>query len=309
MRVPGLLHLLAAAFTSWNAHKAQRMGAALAYYTVFSLSPMLVLAIAVAGAILGRDAAQGRIVLSLQEHIGAAGARAIQDMLAAAHRSGHGLLSGIVGLVTLIIGASGVFGELQDSLNTIWEVKPRAGSPVGAFFKARLLSTAVMLATGFLLVVSLLFSTVVAALGALLRDRLPGGETLWQFVQLAISFVSLTYMFMLLFKLVPDVHLRWRDVYIGALVTALLFTLGELLIGLYLGKQSIGSAYGAAGSFAILLVWVYYTAQIMLFGAEFTRAYTLRYGSGLRVAPIAEPVTREAQRIEGMTEAAPDGPR
>ncbi len=309
MRFSQVPALFAATFQSWNAHKAQRMGAALAYFTVFSLSPLLILAIALGGALLGHDAVQGRIVGSLQGLLGEAGARAIQDMLAAAHRSGHGGLSSAIGVTTLLVGASGVFGELQDALNTIWEVKPRRGSPIGVFLKTRLLSMAVMLSTSFLLVVSLIFSTVVAAVGALLRDRMPGGESLWQIAQMLLSFVSLAYMFMLLFKLVPDVTLRWRDVYLGGVVTALLFTLGELAIGLYLGKRSIGSMYGAAGSFVILLIWVYYNAQIMLFGAEFTRAYTLRHGSGLRVAPIAEPVTREAQRIEGQSEEAPGGPR
>jgi membrane protein len=255
------------------------MGAALSYYTAFSLSPLLIIAIAVAGLLFGREAVEGYIVEQIGGLIGEETGRAIQTMIASSRRPAAGIIGSVVGVLTLAIGASGVFAELQDSLNTIWKVQPKAkGSGVLKIIRARFLSFAMVLTIGFLLLISLLVHAALAACGKFMGGLFPGTEALLHVINLVISFGVITLLFAMMFKMLPDVKIAWRHVWIGAGMTALLFTIGKFLIGLYLGKSGIASPYGAAGSLIVMLVWVYYSAQIFLFGAEFTHVYATRYG-------------------------------
>lgn len=271
--------LLKDAFSAWIGDRAPRMGAALSYYTAFSLSPLLIIAIAVAGLLFGREAVEGYIVEQIGGLIGEETGRAIQTMIASSRRPAAGIIGSVVGVLTLAIGASGVFAELQDSLNTIWKVQPKAkGSGVLKIIRARFLSFAMVLTIGFLLLISLLVHAALAACGKFMGGLFPGTEALLHVINLVISFGVITLLFAMMFKMLPDVKIAWRHVWIGAGMTALLFTIGKFLIGLYLGKSGIASPYGAAGSLIVMLVWVYYSAQIFLFGAEFTHVYATRYG-------------------------------
>lgn len=292
--------LLKQTYSDWSEDKAPRLGAALAYYTIFSLSPLLVVAIAIAGLVFGQEAAQGQIVGQIRGLVGDEGAQAIQDMIRNASRPGAGIVATVIGAVTLLLGAAGVFGQLKDSLNTIWEVEPKPGRGVPGFIKERFFSFTLVLGTGFLLLVSLVISAALSAVGEYMAGLLPGGEAVWQVVNLAVSFLVITLLFALLFKYLPDVKIAWGDVWIGAAATALLFTLGRSLLGLYLGRGTIGSAYGAAGSLVIVLLWVYYSAQILFFGAEFTQVYANRYGSRVVPEAGAVPLTEEARAQQGI---------
>jgi membrane protein len=297
--VRAVWNLLSTTFWDWTDDKAQRMGAALAYYTVFSLAPLLVIAIAVAAFAFGEDAARGHIVSQIGGLVGDQAARAVQDMIENASRKKEsGVVASAVGLVMLLFGASGVFGELQDSLNTIWGVKPRPGLGFVDMVRNRFASFTMVIGIGFLLLVSLILSAALAALST----RLGGGarEDVMQAINALVSFAVITVLFAAMYKYVPDVRLQWRDVWMGAVVTSVLFTLGKFAIGLYLGRSSVASAYGAAGSLVIMLIWVYYSAQILLFGAEFTKVYARRYGSGIRPTADALPVTQEARAEQGL---------
>jgi membrane protein len=286
-------------YTDFVEDKAPRLGAALAYYTAFSLAPLLVIVIAIAAMVFGQEAAQGQIVGTIQGFVGENGARAIQEMIAGASKHGSGITATIIGVITLLFGASGVFGQLQDSLNTIWEVQPKAGRGIWGFIRDRFFSLTMVLGTGFLLLVSLVLTSAISMLGDFLGSRLPGGETLWQGINLVMSLAITTGIFALIYKYVPDLEIRWRDVIVGALVTGMLFTLGKFLIGLYLGKSTVASAYGAAGSLIVVLLWVYYSAQILFFGAEFTQVYANKYGSRVVPDANAEPVGETQRRQEG----------
>jgi membrane protein len=267
------------AFTEFGEDKAQRLGAALAYYTIFSLAPLLLIAIAIAGIVFGRDAAQGEIFGQLRGVLGPQAANAVQEMVKSAAKPKTGTMATVVGIVTLLFGAAGVFGQLKDALNTIWNVEPTKKSGVMSFIKDRFLSFAMVFGTGFLLLVSLVIDSAIAAAGHFLGNRLPGGEALWQGVQLVVSLAVVTVLFAMIFRFLPDVHPQWRDVWLGAAFTALLFVIGKFALGLYLGKSAVGSSYGAAGSLVVLLLWVYYSAQILFFGAEFTQVYARTHGS------------------------------
>jgi membrane protein len=275
------------AFANWLDDRAPRLGAALAYYTALSLAPLLLIIIGIAGLVFGQEAARGQIVGQLQGLVGDEGARAIQDMLANARTPASGTIATIVGFATLLVGAAGVFGQLQDALNTIWEVAPRPGRGWRGFVRDRFLSLTMVLGTGFLLLVSLVVSAGVSAAGETLRGVTPGLEALTQVVVLLVSFAVVTMLFAMIFKWLPDARIAWRDVWFGAVATALLFVVGKFAIGFYLGHASIGSAYGAAGSFVVLLVWVYYSAQVLLFGAELTQVYANRRGGRVEPAPNA----------------------
>jgi membrane protein len=242
------------------------MGAALAYYTVFSLAPLLLIAIGIASAVFGEEAAGGKIVEQIEQTVGTPAARAIQEMLKHTHESSGHALPTVVGILVLLFGASGVFVELQDALNTVWKVKPELGQGLLPWLRDRLMSFSVVLGTGFLLLVSLVVSAALSALNNFLTPAsLPGGVYLWQGVNLLVSFAFITLLFGVIFKLLPDAPVAWRDVWVGAAVTALLFTLGKYLLGLYLGRSGTTSAFGAAGSLVLLLLWVYYSSQILLF--------------------------------------------
>ncbi|MFP4345467.1 MAG: YihY/virulence factor BrkB family protein [Anaerolineales bacterium] len=266
----------------WSKDNASRLAAALAYYTIFSLAPLLIIAIAVAGFFFGEAAAQEAVVTQLESLIGQQGAEAVQQMLANANRPGAGTVALIIGVATLILGASGVFAQLKSALNTIWDVKPVPGQGIWKTVTDRLLSFGMVLGIAFLLLVSLLVSTVLSTVSGQFEQLLPGSDFLWQLLDFVISLGVIALLFAIIYKVLPDVTIAWKDVWVGAGVTALLFTIGKFLIGLYLGRSSVESAYGAAGSLVVLLVWVYYSAQIVFIGAEFTQVYARRYGSRIR---------------------------
>jgi membrane protein len=271
--------LLKDTFQKWSTDKAPRLGAALSYYTVFSLVPLLILTIAIAGLVFGKDAAQQAMMGQIESLVGPQSAAAIQQMLEIAQKPSSGALASLIAIGTLLLGASGVFAQLQDALNTVWGVEPKTGRGIWGVIKDRFFSFMAVLGTGFLLLVSLVLSAALAAFGKLFLSSLPGQETALHVANFAISFGVITLLFAMMFKLLPDAKIVWHDVWIGAGITSLLFTVGKFLIGMYLGKADVGSAYGAAGSLVILLVWVYYSSQILLFGAEFTSVYANRYGS------------------------------
>ena len=257
---------------------APSMGAALAYYTIFSIAPLLIIAIAVAGFVFGEDAARGQIFAQLRGLLGDRGAAAIEAAVKSASQTGSGTFAAIAGIVTLLLGATSVFGELQSDLDRIWDSTPK-DSGLRGLLRGRLLSFGMVLGIGFLLLVSLVLSAAVSALGHFWHDVLPGSETLMQVINFVLGFVVITGLFAMIYKLLPRCEIRWADVWIGATVTSLLFSIGKFLIGLYLGRSSVASSFGAAGSLVIVLLWVYYSAQIFLLGAEFTRTYSYRHGT------------------------------
>jgi membrane protein len=285
-----LLALGQQAVTSWKDDYAPSMGAALAYYTVFSIAPLLLIVIAVAGLVFGQDAARGEILLQLRGLMGEQGARAVQGLLESVNRPAEGIAATLIGLALLGIGATTVFGELQDALDRIWRapLRERAGG-MWSMLRSRLLSFGLILGVGFLLMVSLVASAAVAALGKWWAPLFGGWELLAHAADVLLSFSLGTTVFALIYKLMPRVHIRWRDVWVGSAVTALLFAVGKFLIGLYIGKSSVASGFGAAGSLAALLVWVYYSAQIFLLGAEFTWVYAHAYGSRRHLARPGRP--------------------
>jgi membrane protein len=267
MRVKPVVSLLKDTVNEWLDDRAMSLAASLAFYTVLSLAPLLILAVSVAGLFFGEAAARGEITQQLRDMLGPDGGAAIESILAHTKEPHANVLGTIIGVVVLLFGASGVFGELQDSLNAIWEVKSKPGRGVMGIVKARFFSFAMVLGVAFLLLVSFLLSAAINIAGKFVGSGLPGGVVLWDGVNVVISFGIITLLFALIYKVVPDVKIGWRDVWYGAAVTALLFTIGKALIGIYLGKAGVGSPYGAAGSLVVLVVWVYYSAQILFLGA------------------------------------------
>ena len=278
-RAPTIVRLFQAAGVAWWDDDAMRLGASLAYYTLFAIAPILLVATAIAGMVFGAEAVRGEIVGQLDHLIGREGARAVQSLLEGASQRRTGILATVIGSITFVVAATGAFLELQGALNTIWRVKPKPGRHLRAFFIDRLISFGLVVAIGFLLMVSLAVTAALAALNGWLSRYAPDVPMLLSFVSTMVSLIVTTGLFALLFRFLPDVRLHWRDVMIGAVATAVLFTFGQLLIGLYLGQSSMASTYGAAGSVMILLLWVYYSCQILLFGAEFTRVYAQREGT------------------------------
>jgi membrane protein len=264
--------------TEWINDRASRKGAALAYYTIFSLAPLLILAISIAGFFFGEEAARGEIVAQMRELLGPDGARAVQAVIENAAQPAVGVWATVIGLGTLIVGATTALAELKDDLDEIWDTPPERIRGFWYLVRKRLLSVGMILALGFLLLVSLVLSAVSVALSRLwsLGDAT---SVLLQLVNFAFSFVLVTALFAMIYKILPAVRIAWRDVTIGAVITALLFSIGKALIGIYLGNSAIASTYGAAGSVILILVWVYYSAQIFLLGAEFTKVYAFRFGS------------------------------
>lgn len=291
--------LLRRTASEWSEDKSPQLGASLAFYSALSIAPLLVLALGVASFVLDEEAARGQVITEFRGLVGTEGAKAIEDMINSANKPDSGIVATILSVATLLFGASGVFGQLQDALNTIWEVKTKPGRGVVGFIKDRFLSFAMVLGVAFLLLVSLLLTTAMAALG-LKADTLP--ETLrWlaQGVTFTVTFVVITALFAMIFKLLPDVQMAWRDVWLGAFVTAALFSVGKFAIGTYLGHSSMASSYGVAGSFVVLLVWTYYSAQILFFGAELTQVYANTYGSKIVPAENAEPLDENQRESEG----------
>ncbi len=254
------------------------MAAAIAYYTLFSIAPVMIIAIALAGMIFGKDASSHAIYGALRDFLGDSGSLTVENMVQTASQAGgKNAFAVTVGTIVILVGATGVFNELQSSLNLIWKVKLDEGGTVKTLIRQRLLTFAMVVSIGFLLLVSLVASAGLAAAGKFLTSALPGGAGLWQFINFAFSLGVVTVLFGLIFKILPDVSLHWKDVILGAFVTALLFAVGKLGVGFYLGKSAVTSSFGAAGSLVIVLLWVFYSSCLVLFGAEFTRAYALMY--------------------------------
>jgi membrane protein len=300
MKFKDIFTLLKNAAQEWSEDKASRLAAALSYYTIFSLAPLLVIVIAIAGLVFGQEAAQQELLAQIEGLVGEEGATAIQEMIAGASDTGDSILAAVIGFVLLLFGASGVFAQLQDAMNTMWEVKPKEGRGILAIVKDRILSFGMVLVIGFLLLVSLVLSAALAALSNFMAGLLPANEIIMQVISFAVSFAVISFLFALIFKYLPDAEVAWGDVWLGAIVTALLFTIGKELIGLYLGRSAVASTYGAAGSLVILLLWVYYSAQILFFGAEFTQVYANRFGSRIRPAEGATFVSEEARIKQGI---------
>ena len=290
--------MIKAAVKAWVDDYAPSMGAALSYYTLFSLAPLLIIVIAVAGMVFGQEAAQGEIVAQLRGIMGAEGAMIVEGMLKAAREPATSVVASIVGIALLLLGATAIFAELQSALDRIWRVPaPQAESGIWYLLRTRLLSFGLVLGLGFLLTVSLVVSAALAALGKWWGGWFEGWDVFLEILNFAVSLGIFTLLFAMIYKIMPRANIPWRDVWTGAAVTALLFTIGKVLIGLYLGKSSLASGFGAAGSFVVLIAWVYYSAQIFLFGAEYTWVYASRHGSRVPVpTPGNQPAVPNRQQ-------------
>lgn len=271
--------LIIHAAKEWVEDKASRLGAALAYYTIFSIAPLLVIAIAVVAFFLGDSAAQGGVSQEISKMVGPKAADVIQTMIAnAGEQKSSGIFATVISVALLLFGASGVVVQLKETLNIIWDVPEKSGGGIWGFIMTRVLSFAFVLGVGFLLLVSLILSTVLSAAGKYLDNVVPMAP-LMQVINIVVSLGVVTVLFAMIFKFLPDIKLPWKDVWLGAITTAVLFTIGKFVLGLYLGRSSVTSAYGAAGSLVVVLLWVYYSAQILFFGAELTQVYSRKLGS------------------------------
>ncbi|MFM8321662.1 MAG: YihY/virulence factor BrkB family protein [Chloroflexota bacterium] len=299
-----LFTLLKDAYTEWSEDKAARLAAALAYYTVFSMVPMLVVVISLAGLLGSGTTVQQAILFQVGNLIGDQGSAFIGDLIQAASRPSTGIIATALGTVTLLFGALGVFGQLQESLNTIWEVQPKPTRGLGGSLKrlvmTRVISFTMILGIGFLLLVSLVVNAGLAALSAYMSSALPVPPFVLGAINFLVSFAIITLLFALMFKILPDAEIAWRDVWLGSAVTSLLFTLGRMAIAAYLGRSQINSSFGAAGSLVLILVWVYYSAQILFMGAEITQVYATKYGQGIRPDEDAIKLTDEMRAHQGM---------
>jgi membrane protein len=279
--------LLRAAARQWWQDDVFQFAAALAFYTIFSMAPIVMIALWIAGIAFGTDAATRALVEEVGVLIGPNGAAVVESVIEGVSQSKGGLVSSVLAVGTSILGSTAVFAQLQKALNRIWDVEPRPGSALWRFVTKRLLSFGLVLSLGFLLLVSLVASAVLTALQDAVATSLPVLSEPWQVLDLAVSFALLTLLFSAVYKFLPDARVAWSDAVVGAAATATLFSAGKFVIGLYLGRASLGSAYGAAGSFVVLVVWVYYSAIVCFLGAEFTQVYSHRYGSHIRPSPHA----------------------
>lgn len=259
--------------------KCPQLGAALAYYTVFSIAPLIVIVIAVAGMFFSDQAIQSQLDDQMKGFLGEEGAKVVQSMVAAASEPKRGTVAVVVGVIAMVFGATGVFIQMQDSLNTIWEVPSKAGSGIWGFIKSRLLSFGIVLGICFLLLVTMVVSAFLTALSTSYKDYIPGPDFVAHVLDVVVSLLMVSGLFAIIFKFLPDTAVAWRDVWFGSLVTGVLFVIGKYAIGAYLGTASIGSSYGAAGSLVIVLLWAYYSSQIFFFGAELTQAYATQRGT------------------------------
>jgi membrane protein len=300
MRLAEVGSLLKSTVVEWIDDNAARVAASLAFYTLLSMAPLVLLSIALIGTFMGEADAQSRILQEVESVVGSQAAGALSAIVGSAQRSQSGFVSSVVGVVVLVVGASGVFGELQYALDTIWGVKPKPGRGILGIVKDRLFSFSMVIGVAFVLLVSLVISTVLSGVGRIVTDALPGGAFLWQGVNLAVSLGVITVLFAIIFKVVPDIEIRWRDVFVGSFVTAALFSAGKYVLGLYLGTSSVASSYGAAGSVVALVVWVYYSSQLVFLGAEFTQVFARRYGVQIRPSKNAVFVDEHAheERVE-----------
>lgn len=302
IRPAAVWKLLKESFAEWNRDKVLRLGASLSFYTVLSLPSLLLIALTVAALIFGKEAAQARLVDQFGSLVGEEGGRAIEGMLPGEEKPQKGIFASLLAGLLLLVGATGVFAELQDSLNIIWDVKTKPRGGLWGLIRTRVFSLNIVLAVAFLLIVSLMISATLGAFGELLGPRLQGLESVLKTLDLLVSFGVLTGLFALLFRRLPDIRIPWRDVWLGAAVTSLLFTLGKFAIGLYLGKSAAGAAYGAAGPLVVLLLWVYYSSLIFFFGAEFTQVYSRTYGS--RIGKPAEALGEHPARAAAHAKVA-----
>lgn len=289
-----------ATIVAWNNDNVTRLSAAIGFYAVFTTAPLLVIFIAIAGFVFGKQAVRGRIVHDIQSYIGPNGANVIQGMIAGASKESTGVWATILAFAALLFGASGFFIQLQGSMNTIWGVQQRpGGNMLIGFLKNRLISVIMVLLTGLLLIVFIAGTSVIWTVTEYFHHLLPATPVLWQIIDFLVVFILLTLIFALVMRTIPDAKIRWRDVWVGAVVTSILFTIGQFLLGLYLGRKSFTSSYGVAGSFVLILVWVYYSAQSFLIGAEMTQIYARRYGKEI------EP-SRNAVRVRKQTASPPE---
>jgi membrane protein len=299
MRMKSMWSMLKATVREFNEDRVLRLAAALGYYAIFSIGPLLIIVVGVAGLIMGEESVRKEIERQLQGFMGEGATKMINSMTSARQES-KSIVATIVGLVALLFGATGVFSQLQDSLNTIWEVKPKPGRGVIGFIRDRFLSFAMILGIGFLLLVSMALTTILSAMTGAVGNMMSIAGLLAQVMNFVVSFVVITLLFAAIFKVLPDVQVEWRDVWVGAIGTALLFTVGKSLLGLYLGREATASAYGAAGSVVVVLMWFYYSSLILFFGAEFTQVYAKHTGSAIVPARNAVPVTEEERAQQGM---------
>lgn len=296
MRLRDGTRLFKDTIAEWNEDNVPLLAAALAYYTIFSLAPLLIIAIAIVGAVFGEEAARGEIVRQIQGLVGVEGAKFIQSMVQNASQPGSGgTVATVISTLVLLFGASGVFGQLQTALNTIWEVKPKPGRAIKSFLQSRFLSFAMVLVIGFLLLVSLVLSAILIGISSYFSGFFPEFVILGRLLNFILSFAVITLLFASIYKFLPDVEVPWRNLWVGAGVTALLFNIGKFLIGLYLGNSSVGSTYGAAGSLVVVLIWIFYSAQILLFGAEFTQVYSKYRGEPIRPSKHAVSLTEDTR--------------
>ena len=282
MKAKSVLSLLQKAFRGWKEDRASILAAALAYYTVLSIAPLIVIAITIAGSVFGADAAQGEIANTLEGLVGNQGAQLVETVVANAAQPKLNSTASLFGAIALLITSSGLFTHLQTALNIVWKVKTKKKAKLWVLLRKRLLSFGMVLVIGLLLLASLLVSTTLSALTRLDVGFLASTSSLWQWVDLFGSFGIVVVLFALIYRYLPDVELAWKDTWTGAVITAVLFTIGKYLVGFYVSRSSLGSAYGAAGSLVIVLVWVFYSTQILLFGAELTQVYTCRYGKPIK---------------------------
>lgn len=295
--VGSFFSLFKKAFDEWNANNVPRFGAALAYYSIFAIAPLLIIALVIGGLIFGESAARSGLQGELSGTLGAPVAKAMQEMLKSSNENpGQGVTATIFGFLVLLVGAGGVFAQLRDALDVIFKTPPEPSTGIWQTLRNQFLSIAMVLGSGFLLLVSLIISTVLSSLGKWLGESLPGGATLWQCVNMAVSFAVVSGLFALIYRFVPNTRVNWRSVWIGAIVTAALFTFGKFVLGWYLGRASTTSSYGAAASLVVILIWVYYASQIMLYGAAF--AYV--HAREIRPADLAEQRAMEAQCVERL---------
>lgn len=294
MSVARIWPLLKRSYQEWSEDEAPRLAAALAYYTIFSLAPVLVIVVAVAGLAFGADDVRGALIGQVRGLLGDDGADLVLGMLREAARPKDSLLAMVIAFATLLIGASGLFAQLQDALNTVWDVEPKPGRGLLGTVKDRFLSFTMVLGVGFLLLVSLVVAAALQAAQTFARGWAGGMASVFQAIGFALDLGLTALLFAMLFKFLPQVKLRWSDVWRGALATAVLFTAGKFALGAYIGRGAVGSAYGAAGSLAIVLIWVYYSAQILLFGAELTQVWARQHGSWVEPEGAAADPTRPA---------------
>ena len=292
MNVKRFTSLFRGSYSDFTRHNDARMGAALAFYTIGSMSPLVILVLAIASLVFNRNAAEAQLLDKVQSMVGPQGRQSVATILAHGHHAGTGIFSAVIGVVVLFLGASGVFQELRSGLNTIWESEAKQASGIWGMVRERILTFGMVLSLGFVLLVSLLVSTALQAISSYFSGLLPIPAVVLECLNALVSFAGIAVLFACILKYVPAARVDWRDVRIGAVVTALLFTLGKWLLGIYLGKASPGSGYGAAGSLVVLVVWVYYSAQIFYLGAEFTHVHSLANRGKLQVMPSGE--TRKA---------------